>query len=60
MFALLSSSLRVPATECAFIIQFVHHSLDLNGEPGYALATFKCAIEAVSSLPMDTASLVLN
>ena len=59
MFALLRASLLTPAAECAFILQFVHPSLDLNGSAGYSIATFECAIEAIISLPMDVASLVL-
>lgn len=60
MFALIASGLRTPAAECAFIIQFIPPSVDLNGEAGYALASFECAILGVAGLPMDPTTLVLK
>lgn len=34
-------------------MQYIHSCIDLNGKAGYALASFECAITAISHLPVE-------
>lgn len=51
--ALLTSEIRSPHAEVAFVLEYAHNEVSNAGIDGYTLATFQAAAEAVSSLEID-------
>lgn len=47
------AQMRTPHGEVRFILEFAHEEANFDGREGYALATFKCAIEAISRLEVS-------
>ncbi|KAL1530544.1 hypothetical protein AB1Y20_001445 [Prymnesium parvum] len=53
IWALLTSEIRSPNAEVAFVMEYAHHFVDGTGLAGYSVATFQGAVEAVCSLEID-------
>jgi len=51
--ALLTSEIKSPHAEVAFVLEYAHEGVSSTGFDGYTLATFQAAAEAISSLEID-------